>query len=140
MTKDKLNKLLDFIPILILTVSVIYVIWVRINEEILLTWRHWFAIILLPINYFLFRKNHQLGVLLLGLSLIIGLTGITQYSPGVSTYSVYWTPFGVKILVFYGQPIFLLWLTIHFIISNRYYFAIATKRYWMNLIASLKRS
>src|SRR4051794_23478830 len=95
MTKDKIKNLLDFIPLLILTVSAIYVVWARINDGTLLKWQHWLALVLLAINYFLFTKNHQLGVLVLGLSLIIGLSGVTQYSPGVSMSWAYWTPFDV---------------------------------------------
>ena len=140
MTKDKVKKLLDFIPLVILTVSAIYFVWIRITESILLTWRHWLALSLLLINYYLFRRYHQLGVLALGLSLVIGLTGVTQYSPGTSISSLYWTLFDVKIPIFFGQPIFLLWLIIHFVVSGRYYFAIATRGYWRKLFIDLKVS
>lgn len=136
--KNKVKKLLDFIPLLILTISVIYFLWARVSEGILLTWRHWLALILLSINYYLFWRNHQLGVLLLGLTLIIGLFGITQYAPGVSISFLFWTPFDSSIPLFYGEPMFLLWLIIHFVISGRYYFGIGTNKYWTNLFSTLK--
>lgn len=140
MTKDKVKKLLDYIPLVILSISLAYLLYFRVTEEILITWRHWVAILLLPVNYYLFRLNHQLGILVLGLILLIGLFGITQYSPGVSISYLYWTPLGAKIPLFYGQPIFLLWIVIHYVISGRYYFGIATKEYWQNLLSVLRKN
>jgi len=134
----KIKKLLDFIPLVILTIFTVYLVWIRLNEGPLFTWRHWFAVLLLPLNYYLFWRNHQLGVLGLGFILIMGLLGIAQYSPGVSISYAYWTPFDAKIPVFYGQPIFVLWLVIHFVLSGRYYFGITSKKYWTNLFSTLK--
>jgi hypothetical protein len=140
MTKIKIKQLLDYIPIWILTIFAIYMVWVSVNEKILLTWRHWIGLLLLLVNYYLFRLNHQLGVLATGLTLVIGLLGITQYSPGVAISYVYWTPFDNRIPLFYGQIIFLLWLIIHIVISGRYYVGIATKKYWTDLFSMLKPS
>lgn len=133
MRKGSIKKLLDYIPLVILTIYAGYVIWIRIDENILLSWRHWVGLLLLPVNYLIFAKNHQLGVLMLGLILLIGLLGITQYSPGVSIASAWVSFFGVKIPIFYGRPIFLLWLTLYFIISGKYYIAILTRKYWIEL-------
>jgi len=140
MTKNRIKKLLDFIPLLILIGFSIYLLWTRVHEDILLTWRHWIALTLLLFSCYSFRRNHQLGALALGLTLLFGLLGIAQFSPGVSISYAYWTPFDAKIPVFYGQPIFLLWLIIHFVVSGRFYFAITTKGYWRNLFEDSKHS
>lgn len=134
----KIKKLLEFIPLVILTIFAAYLVWIRLSEGILFTWRHWFVLLLLPLNFYLFRRNHQLGVLALGFILIMGLLGLAQYSPGVSISYAYWTPFDAKIPVFYGQPIFLLWLIVHFVFSGRYYFGIAKRKYWVDLSSTLK--
>ena len=76
-------------------------------------------------------KNHKIGVLVLGLTIILGLIGLLSFSPAITT-----TSFGIgeqKITLLRFQPIFVLWATIHFILSGRYYVGIVNKKYWENI-------
>ena len=138
MTNDKLKKLLDFIPFIILLISALILMWTRFNSDIRLQWKHTIGLVLLLINCFLFWRLHKLGVIGLGATLILGLVGLISYSPAITISKVFWTPFDTQIPIFYGQPIFLLWLIIHFILSGRHYVAIATKKYWQDLVHNLK--
>ena len=136
MTKDKIKNLLDFVPLIILTISAIVLVWTVITTETAFLWKHIVGLILLPLNYWAFWWRHKVGVLALGLTLLIGLLSLLSYSHAVTTST--WTigkSSDSQIPVFYGQPIFLLWLLIHFIVSGRHYVAIATKKYWQDLFA-----
>lgn len=134
MKKDKIKNLLDLLPVIILAISAAALVWGVITADTFLMWKHILAICLLPIVFLAFRWRHRIGVLVLGLTLLLGLLGLLSYSHSV-TISTYWIGIGdISIIVFYGQPIFLLWLLIHFIVSGRYYVGIATKKYWQNLL------
>lgn len=140
MQKHHIRKILDFLPLGVLVILLIDLIHVRISQQILFTWRHWLAIFFFVLNCVAFLKKHQLGVLVLGFTLLFGMMGVTLYSPGVNITTVYWSAFGARIPVFYGMPAFLIWLIIHFIVSGRFYVAILTKGYWEQLLASLKEA
>ncbi len=134
MTKSKLKTLLDFIPLVILTISALILLWKFINDETGLFWKHYIALFILPLNYVLFAYRHRIGVLSLGLTLFIGLFSLLSYSPEVNTTTLYKEVGNGKVPLFYGQPIFIAWIIIHFICSARHYVGIATKRYWVGLI------
>lgn len=140
MTRQQLKRLLDYIPVVVLAILVSDMTYAWINDNIMLTYRHWLGIAFFTTTCIVVIINHQLGVLILGLTLIMGLFGITQYSRGVSITSVYWTPFDAKITLFYGVPSFLFWLSLHFVLSGRYYVGIFTMKYWNNLLNALKPS
>ena len=133
MTKEKIKILLDFVPLIILTVYAIILVWAVINLDTGFLWKHIVGLIFLPTNYFLFWRRHKVGVVGLGLTLLIGLFGLLSYSHSISI-TKYWVGSGdTSIPIFYGQPIFLLWLLIHFIVSGRHYVGIVTKKYWFEL-------
>ena len=134
MTKDKIKNFLDFLPLIILTISAIVLVRTLITTDTAFLWKHIVGLIILPLNYLAFWWRHKVGVLALGLTLLIGLLSFLSYSHAVTTST--WTigkSSDSQIPVFYGQPIFLLWLLIHFIVSGRHYVAIATKKYWQDL-------
>ncbi len=137
---EKIKKYLHFIPLLILTISSLNLIWVVVTTDIVFVWKHYVGLILLPLNYFLFFKNHKVGVIALGLTLVIGLVSLLSFSPSVET-----TTFSIgnnadfQIPIFYGQPIFLLWILIHFIVSGRFYFGVLTKKYWEDIMQEIKQ-
>jgi hypothetical protein len=137
MKTEKIKNLLDFIPLIILTIYAVILVWTVLSFDTGFSWKHIVGLIILPINYILFWRRHKLGIIGLGLTLLLGLLSILSYS-----YSVTTSTFTVgksedfQIPVFYGQPIFLLWLLIHFIISGRHYFGIVTKKYWQELFES----
>jgi hypothetical protein len=134
MTKNKIKNLLDIVPLIILTISAIILVWTVATTDSAFLWKHIVGLIILPLNYLLFWWRHKIGVIGLGLTLIIGLLSLLSYSHIVttSTYSIGKSE-DFQIPIFYGQPIFLLWLLIHFVVSGRHYVGILTKKYWQDL-------
>lgn len=132
MNKTKIRNFLDFIPLFILTILAFNLFWKYASNEIGLQWKHVVGFIFLLVNIVLFFRNHRMGVLFLGLMLVAGLFSILSFSPVISTSYLYKEIGGTEIPLFYGQPVFLLLLVLHFILSLRYYIGIGTKRYWDN--------
>ncbi len=133
MTKEKIKNLLDFVPLIILTVYAIILGWTVTDLDTEFLWQQIVGLIFLPLNYFLFWWRHKVGVIGLGLTLLIGLFGLLSYSHSIAI-TKYWVGSGnTSIPIFYGQTVFLLWLLIHFIVSGRHYVGIVTKKYWQEL-------
>jgi len=135
MTKDRIKYLLDFVPLIILAISAIDLVWTIATTDIVFIWKHIVGLCFLPITFLAFMWQHKIGILTIGLTLISGLFSLLSYSNAVTTYT--WTVgknADSQIPVFYGQPIFLLWLFIHFIVSGRHYVGIVTKKYWHELL------
>jgi hypothetical protein len=134
MKENKIKYLLDFVPLIILTISAVVLIWTVITNHTGFLWKHVVGLVVLPLNYFAFWWRHKVGVLALGLTLIVGLLSLLSYSHSVTTSSLtIGKTSDSQMTFFYGQPIFLLWLLIHFIVSGRHYVAIATSKYWKDL-------
>lgn len=134
MTKDKIKNLFDFLPLLILTVSAIVLVGTVISNDTGFLWKHIVGLCFLPIIFLAFWWRHKIGVLVLGLTLVLGLLSLLSYSHSVTTTT--WTigkSEDFQLPIFYGQPIFLLLLIIHFIVSGRHYVGILTKKYWQDL-------
>jgi len=127
MLNSKIKRLLDYIPLVILITMAINLIWSLATTTVLHTWMNIVGLIFLPINICLFIWHHKYAVLALGFTLLLGLIGIVSFDPGISSVTLGWNNYSIK---FYADPIYLLWLTTHFIISGRYYFGIASKKYW----------
>jgi hypothetical protein len=138
MTKAKIKFLLDFVPLIIITISAALLILKRLNGEILFQWKHIAGLVLLVINYLLFFWRHKVGVLSVGLTLLLGLLSLLSFSPAITTSTIYKGSANNGIPIFHGQLIFLLWILIHFIVSGRHYIGIATKKYWIALSKNLE--
>ena len=130
----KLRYILDVIPLAIIVVLESIFLFEVIDQEYGFQWQHKVALVLLPINIGLFFWHHQVAVLSLGITLILGLLGFlaVTHSISIRTISVGRVP------IFYGQPNFWLFFLIHLVVSGRYYFAIATRKYWQILFGNLK--
>jgi hypothetical protein len=136
MTKNKIKNFLDFAPLMILTISAIVLVWTIVTTDTVFMWKHIVGLIFLPIIFLAFRWRHKIGVLVLGLTLFIGLLSLLSYSHAVTTSTLtIGKSADSQIPIFYGQPIFLLWLLIHFVVSGRHYVGIVTKKYWQDLIS-----
>jgi hypothetical protein len=128
--KSKIRIYLDYIPLVILLASAALLIWSVVNDGIVLNWKHYIGLVVLPVCVVLFMARHLYGVLFLGVMLIAGLIGLLSYSIGITT-----TSFGLGdpddgITLVRFQPIFLLWLVIYFVVSGRHIVGIGTKKYW----------
>jgi hypothetical protein len=131
---QKTKKFLDFLPLLALLVSAIVLLVPRFSNDILLQKRHITGLVLLPIAFILLFFRHKIGVLVTGLIILLGLFGALSYSPAISTMTFGKSlDEGDSLPLLYFQPIFLLWLVLHIVVSGRYYTGIASKRYWENI-------
>lgn len=140
MTKQKIRYILDYIPLFILVITANILLIMRFQNEVYLQRKHVVGIMLLPINFVLFRWNHHIGILGLGFTIFAGLFGLLSYSPATPVYYYFLTVGSVDIPLFYGQPIFVLWLAIHLVLSGKYYLGIGTKSYWKDIASSLKKA
>ena len=134
MTKEKIKYYLDFIPLIILTVYVIILVWTVSTTNIIFSYKHYIGLTLFIITAYLLFKQHKLGVLILGLTLVLGLFKVLSYSPVIIFHSFGGSINGYSSPEIKIQFIFLLWLFIHFIVSGRHYIGIMTKKYWQDLI------
>ena len=132
MKNEKLKRSLDYIPFLVLLILfAVLVLKISISEYVL-QWKHYLGLILISINSFLFYWNHKVGVLALFVVLMTGLTGLISYNVSIETHTfTIGKGAETQVPVFYGQPIFLLWLLLHFILSFRCYDGILSKKYWI---------
>jgi hypothetical protein len=132
MNKEKLKRASDFIPLIILLVYAIMLSWTLITTNYAFVWRNVAGLIVLPITLLGFYRQHRMGVLFLGMTLLLGLFGLLSYSLGLTraTVSLSINDFRIE---FWGQPIFFLWLVLHFILSGRYYVGVLSKKYWQDL-------
>jgi hypothetical protein len=134
MKKTK-KEVLDLAPFLIVVVSAIISISTMIVLDYVIKWQHYLGIVFLILNVAILLKNHQLGVLFLGLTLLLGVVGLISFDVGILGSSLYWTPFDIKIPLFIGNPLLFLWLLLHFFLSGRFYTGIITKAYWKALFS-----
>jgi hypothetical protein len=132
MTKT-FKKKTDLLPLVILFVSAIYLLYTYFDGQILFMWKHIIGFIMLALTTIVFFTNHKLGVLCLGLTILLGLFGLLSFSPGIETTSIGKNFGDSQITILRFQPIFILWITIHFILSGRYYIGIANAKYWRNI-------
>jgi hypothetical protein len=131
MNKTRIRAFLDFVPFLILVISaIILVIRILILHQSFFHQRHFVGFIFLALTTIIFYKNHALGVLVLGITILLGLFGYLSFSIEFIKESFYVKDF--KFLAF--QPIFLLWIIIHFVLSGRHYVGIGTKKYWDSVL------
>jgi len=132
MAKDKIKNLLDYIPLIGLTVSSFILIGSVAATHTSFLWRHIVGLIILPIVYFTFWWKHKTGVTVLGLSIFLGFSGVISYSYSVVSIG-YFIAFGTAELKVSCQPIFLLWIILHFVFSNRHYSGFFSNQYWHDL-------
>ena len=135
MTKEKFKNLLEFILLLILTVSALQMVWKVITLDTYLVWKQIFALLILAIDVCLFLWRHKTGVVILGITILLALIGLISFSYTISATTRYFGPGDSKIPIFYGQPTFFLLLLISFLISKRHFYQLDTKQYWIDLIA-----
>jgi hypothetical protein len=133
MTKQRKKYWLDFIPLLILTVYVVILIWTVSTTNIIFSYEHYIGLTLYVIATGLLIKIHKLGVLVLGVTLLLGVFKVLSYSAVIIYHSYGGSLNGYSSPEIKIQSIFILWLLVHFIISGRHYIGILTKKYWQDL-------
>lgn len=84
MNKEKLKQASDFIPLIILLVYAIKLSWTLASTNYAFVWRNVVGLIVLPITILGFYRQHRIGILFLGVTLLLGLFGLLSYSPGLT--------------------------------------------------------
>ncbi len=129
---------LDFVPLVILTISAMTLVWTVFETDTIFAWKHFVGLLLLPINYFLFWWKHKLGVVGLGLTIILGIVCLLSFDQPITTSTIT-VGKELRFPIFYGQSIFLLWFIIHFVLSFRHYVGVLTEKYWQELFHNLSK-
>ena len=129
---SSLRKKLDYIPLVALLICTCYLVVVHFSDEIGILPRHIIGFIFLGITLLLFIKNHKLGVLSLGLTIVLGLFSLLSFSPAIHTIFIGKSFGDSNVTLLRFQPIFILWAIIYFTLSGRYYIGILSKDYWKN--------
>jgi hypothetical protein len=130
--KDKIKYCFDFVPIVLLIFYTGYSIGTMLNNDYALQWQHYLGIAFLIVDLIVLIKHHQLGAVLFGLILLLGLINIVSFDVGLKTTTFHIT--SAKIPIFLGNAMCLLWFIIHLTISFRYYVGIVTKKYWTDML------
>jgi hypothetical protein len=135
MKQNKAKYNLDFLPLLILIISAVILITTVIKENTFFLPKHIIALVILVLDGCFFIWRHRIGVLSLGLTLVLGLFGVLSFNYSIAIHTFYvGKNEDSQIPIFYGQPIFILWLILHFVISSRYYEGVFSKKCWMDLL------
>jgi hypothetical protein len=124
--KARNQKLLDYFPF---AVVIGYSIseWQKYYQEgIVIKWQTYLGLLLMIAIFISLISKHKAGVLLIALLNISGLTGLASVSPAIANSFIKINSISLPI----ADPIFLLFLIIHFICSGRNYVGILTKDYW----------
>lgn len=137
MTRKNIRKCLDYLPFLVLCIQAINAFYTFFQFDMEPHWNHYAGVIALVITGYFFYRKHALGVVATGITLLAGLIGLVSY-----TFTVYTAWFSVsfgaidnatvKTPIF--NPIFLVFLLVHFLLSARYYFGILSKDYWKKIM------
>ena len=127
------KKTLDYVAFILISLSAVYLVFIVLTSSITFSWEHYVGLVFLVVTGVGFKLNHNIGVLLLGLMILLGLIGFLSFSPAISSYFLEVGPGDSKFTILKFQPIFLIWLIMHLVFSNRYYFGIATREYWKHI-------
>lgn len=136
MKRQSLRKKLDYLPLLILTALTIIFIFRITTANLIFSWKHYLAIILLLLAFIIFFLNHKAGVLTSGFVLLLGLIGFISFTQGIVSSNAGVGGEDISLKIHFGDPLFILLLLLHFILSGKYYFGIGTKKYWKDLFES----
>jgi hypothetical protein len=139
MNKSKARQLLDFIPLIMLLIAAIDLIWTLATTNLIIVWMNIVGLIILPINILIFLWRHKIGVIAMGVTFLLGFFELLSFFPGTRTFSFGFTAnqYGNDLAI-RAQPSYLLLLLLQILISHRYFFGIASKKYWDNLIREMK--
>lgn len=139
MRKLSKRQILDISLYAAICIWAIISIITMIVSAYVIQWQHYLGLFFLAINGYVFYRTHQGGTLFTGLTLLLALFGILSFNVGLLGSSVTWTPFDLQIRLFWGNPVILLLLVVHFILSGRHYAGILTKQYWETFRKTLKQ-
>jgi len=134
MLKNRIKYFLDFIPLIILATSATLLFWTISTTNIVLQSEHYLGLIFLILTAVLFAKSHKLGVIILGITILLGIFKVLSFSPAITSYSIggsinEHSSYSINI-----QVIFILWLFVHLVLSWRHYVGIMTKKYWQDIL------
>jgi hypothetical protein len=123
------KKILDYIPLAILIICEMVLLWKIDVLNIRLDQKHNLGMAFLGITTLLFFVRHNFGVFALGVILLLGLIGVYSFDPSVKTTTYYAGEYGqgYTTVVFILNPIFILWIVLHVILSWKSYLEFFSK-------------
>ncbi len=130
---EKNIKIYCILLLLIIIAQTIFTVYIVSTTQESFILRHYLGFLSLILIVVLFFINFNLGRVLLGVILLIGLFGGIVLTPSVQTVFLSFNIGKLPIPIFYGQPIFLLWFVLHLIASYKIYYGAGTKSYWIDL-------
>ncbi len=130
---SRTKKILDYLPFLFILAYTIYE-WIKYYQEgTIINWRTWIGIVFLISIFVCYFKNHQLSILLTGLMCVLGICGLISLSPAITRGT-----FGTSFLNFtLGDPIFIAFFLLHWMLSFRWYAGVFSIQYWRDLKTKL---
>ncbi len=136
MSKSKIKFLLDFCPLILVSIAAFRLVMERVHGDVFFQWRHIVALIFLGVTYILFIWRHKIGVLCLGLTLLLGILNLLSFSSATTILTIHTHSrrYGDSTdYYFYEQFIFGFWLICHLLVSWRHYAGISNGSYWRSL-------
>jgi hypothetical protein len=133
MTNKIIRKKLDYLPLMALIISALYLLFIVITDNLLLRFKQKVGLILLILPIVLFYRNHKLGVLSTGLIILLGLFGLLSYNLTIVTVTLTKSFGNLNVPFLFFQPIFIIWGILHFGLSGRYYIGVLSRRYWAEI-------
>ena len=131
---DKHIKLYYFILYLTLACQTVFLVYTLLTSDYLFTFLNTLGIIAVFLLGILLLINFNLARVLMGFVLLIGLFGGIVLTPRTQIVFLSFNVGSFKIPIFYGQPIFLIWLIFHVLASYKIYAGFLTKEYWQILL------
>lgn len=124
------RKYPGYIPLIFFFIAQVYLLYVLAGGEVALQWPHFTGFIFTILCCILFIFSHRGGVLFTGFICILGVLGLVSFSPAISVFyfDITFAKHPLRIIRF--QPVFVIWLSLHLVISGRHYNGILSKAYW----------
>ncbi len=107
------QKILILIPLLIITVSLIYCWTIILTTDILATWRHYLGLVLFLVFIGLFYKSEKI-IIATGIYLLLATINLLVITPGIYTFKIRIEPVSVPSFQHVSLGLFVL----YFILNN----------------------
>lgn len=119
---------------IILFTQCIYTIYIINTTELTYLIKHYLGFTAILLITYVFLLNFNLGRVFFGFVILIGLFGGIALTPELHTTFLRFNFGQITVPIFYGQPIFLIWLILHLLLSYKIYYGMLSKNYWKNLL------
>jgi hypothetical protein len=124
------NKYFDFIPLFGFFIAQVYLLYVLAGGEVALQWPHFTGFIVTILCCILFIFSHRGGALFTGCICVLGVLGLVSFTPAISVFYFDITIAKHPFRIIRFQPVFVIWFSLHLVISGKHYNGILSRAYW----------